>query len=232
MNSLKFLMIETGTEICSVALSNGNSIVDEIIIIEPRSHTRVLGSIIDDILKRNSVSIHDCDAVAVSEGPGSYTGLRVGVSAAKGLCYGSGKPLIAVNSLLVIARIAIEKSILPSQDAHIYSVLDARRDEVYLRRFFADGTPFSETEAIVLTPNLFDDVLSKNKILFAGDAAEKTSAIIKHPNAFFEPIVSVASGMLAPALQAFNKGLFVDTAYFEPFYLKDFVIGTTKKRLF
>jgi tRNA threonylcarbamoyladenosine biosynthesis protein TsaB len=123
-------MIETGTEICSVALSYGDSVSDEIVIREPRSHTRVLGSIIDELLKRNRITIDDCDAVAVSEGPGSYTGLRVGVSAAKGLCYGSGKPLIAVNSLLVIARLAIEQSLLPSEDSLIYAILDAKRDEV------------------------------------------------------------------------------------------------------
>lgn len=232
MSSQRFLMIETGTEICSVALSYGDSVSDEIVIREPRSHTRVLGSIIDELLKRNRITIDDCDAVAVSEGPGSYTGLRVGVSAAKGLCYGSGKPLIAVNSLLVIARLAIEQSLLPSEDSLIYAILDAKRDEVYLRKFLSDGTPISETEAVVIVPGLFDEVLTNKTVVFAGDAAEKCSRIINHPNAFFKPIDSVASGMFLPVAEAFNRKIFADTAYFEPFYLKDFVIGTTKKRLF
>ncbi len=232
MDSLKFLMIETGTEICSVALSKGSSIADEIIIQEPRSHTRVLGSIIDDILKRNNITINDCDAVAVSEGPGSYTGLRVGVSAAKGLCYGSGKPLIAVNSLLLLAMIAIEKKLLPNPEARIFAVLDARRDEVYLRRFNFEGKALSETEAVVLTKDSFVNELNEGKILFAGDGAIKAKEFIKHENAYFYPVESVASGMLIPVIEAFNAGIFADTAYFEPFYLKDFVIGTTKKRLF
>lgn len=232
MDKSQFLMIETGTQICSVALSKGNAIADEIIIAEPRSHTKFLGSIINEILTRNLITIHDCDAIAVSEGPGSYTGLRVGVSAAKGLCYGSDKPLIAINSLQIIAQIALERNMLPSKESLIYSVLDARRDEIYLRRFLSDGTAISDTEALVLTEESFNSELENNIIVFVGDAADKCSYFIKHPNAYFKSIESVASGMLAPVIKAYNAGIFADTAYFEPFYLKDFIIGTTKKRLF
>jgi tRNA threonylcarbamoyladenosine biosynthesis protein TsaB len=232
MDNIQFLMIETGTDVCSVALSRGDQIIDQIIIREPRAHARVIGPLVNDILRNNNTSVNNCSAIVVSEGPGSYTGLRVGVSIAKGLCYGSGKPLIAVNSLLIIARQVIENNLNHDKEALIYSVLDARRNEVYLRKFGPDGTPFSDTEAIVLTPESFREELNKSVIVFAGNGAEKLSEIIIHKNARYIHTDTVASGMLVPALSAYGSGIFADVAYFEPFYLKDFKTGTSKKRLF
>ncbi len=232
VDSPLLLMIDTGSELCSVALSKGNELIDEVIIEEPRAHSRVIGPLVFDILNNNGFVATDCDAFVVCEGPGSYTGLRVGVSVAKGLCFGADRPLIAVSSPLLIARLAIERNLTPEGCTAIYSVLDARRDEVYLGIFSAQGEILSPIEAVVVNKDSFSEALDSGIILFAGNGAAKLSAIISHPNARFARIESIASGMLTPALNAFRSGEFADTAYFEPLYLKDFIAGTAKKRLF
>lgn len=231
-NKIRLLLIETGTTVCSVAVSLGRDKSDEIVVREPRSHAKVIGTIINEILERNSLSIDSIDGVVVSEGPGSYTGLRVGVSIAKGICYGAGKPLIAINSLLLLARLVIESGAISSTDTIICPLLDARRDEVYAQKFDSSGNSISQTEAVVLDGNSFKEDLDKGAVIFAGDGAAKASKLFSHTNATFLEMESLASGMIVPAFEAFAAGKFVDTAYFEPFYLKDFIVGTTKKRLF
>lgn len=231
MSSPQLLLIETSTEVCSVALSNGDKIISERIIKEPKAHARIIGSFIEEVMEEASSSVDRCSAVVVSEGPGSYTGLRVGVSIAKGLCFGSGIPLIAVSSLELLARLCVQEGDLPQGVLTIAPMIDARRMEVYTCRFDRDCHAVSKTEAMVLDENSFSSELSEGSVIFTGDGAKKAMDVIKHPNAMFRILDASAKGMLKPALDKFNKGEFVDTAYFEPFYLKDFIAGVSKRSL-
>lgn len=225
------LLLETSTEICSVALCLGEKIVSYRIVSEAKSHARIIAVLVEEVFKEAGLSIGDCSAVVVSEGPGSYTGLRVGVSIAKGICYGAGKPLIAVSSLELLARLAVSNEVDIPEKAIVVPMIDARRMEVYTARYDACCNPLSKTEALVLNESSFSEDLAKGIVIFTGDGAGKFMDIMKHPNARFRLIGADARGMVRPALEKFHKGEFVDVAYFEPFYLKDFVAGVTKKRL-
>ena len=227
----QLLLIETSTEVCSVALSRGTEIIAERIIKEPKAHARIIGNFIEEVLKEASSSVAACSAIVVSEGPGSYTGLRVGVSIAKGLCYGSGIPMIAVSSLELLARLCAESGEMPEGELTIAPMIDARRMEVYTCRYNRNCIPVSKTEALVLDENSFSEELSSGPVIFTGDGAKKAAELIKHENAIFRFTDASARGMAAPAFEKFNKKEFVDTAYFEPFYLKDFVAGISKRSL-
>ena len=224
------LHIETSTAVCSVALSKGLQLLALREDCEGRKHARQLAVFIDEILKDNQVSVSQLDAIAVSEGPGSYTGLRVGVSTAKGICYGAQKPLIAVNSLQSLACLAIEKHLLPTNDCLIVPMIDARRMEVYTAVFDASGKAVQATEAKIIDASSYCAMLSQHKLVFLGDGAEKCRDIVIHENATFVAQQASASGMIKPALEAFTRQQFVDTAYFEPFYLKDFVVNAAAKK--
>lgn len=231
MSNPLLLLIETSTEVCSVALSRGEKILSHRVVNEPKSHARIIALLVEEVIKEGGISIDDCDAVVVSEGPGSYTGLRVGVSFAKGICYGAGKPLIAVSSLELLARLAISDGEGMSEDAVIVPMIDARRMEVYAAKYDVFCNPLSNTEAVILDEKSFSDELSKGVVIFTGYGAEKFKDIINHPNAQFRLIGADARGMVISALKKYNSREFADVAYFEPFYLKDFVAGVTKKRL-
>ncbi len=233
------LLIETATESCSVAISSADKLIAEKYINEPKSHASLLAKYIRDILAENNLTIQDCSAIAVSEGPGSYTGLRVGVSCAKGLCYGSGKPLIGVGTLDTIARCAIDNNLINSgQDKIekdepylIVPMIDARRMEVYTATFNSNGEALTQTKALILDENSFKEELEAGKVLFTGNGSEKFKALINHPNAVFAEQMPHAFGMRVIAADMLNKKEFKDVAYFEPFYLKDFVAGKPKKLL-
>ena len=145
MSLPQLLLIETSTEVCSVALSRGTEIVAERVIKEPKAHARIIGNFIEEVLKEASSSVAGCSAIVVSEGPGSYTGLRVGVSIAKGLCYGSGVPMIAVSSLELLARLCVESDDIPRGDLIIAPMIDARRMEVYTCRFNRNCIPLQNS---------------------------------------------------------------------------------------
>lgn len=228
----QLLLIETSTEVCSVALSRGNQIICSRTVKEPRSHARIIAPLIQEILTECSTSVGECSAVVVSEGPGSYTGLRVGASIAKGLCYGASIPLIAVSSLELIARIVVAEAGQFSSSTILVPMIDARRMEVYTAKFNMECEALSQTEAVVVTPESFAEELAKGIVVFTGDGAPKCKEIITHPNARFLEGEANATGMLIPALKKFNAGEFADVAYFEPFYLKDFVAGVSKKSFF
>ena len=184
------------------------------------------------MLAEKGLTIADCDAVCVSMGPGSYTGLRVGVSTAKGLCFGSGKPLIAVGTLDTLAAQA--SSVIPDPIEglkYIIPMVDARRMEVYTA-VFEDGIQTTETAPAIIDENSFADFLEKGPCLFIGDGAGKCADVIKHQNAHFCQCWPKASAMLAPAVKAYKEKRFEDVAYFEPFYLKEFVATVSKKKLF
>jgi universal bacterial protein YeaZ len=244
------LFIETSTLVCSVAVSKGESIFSERVVKEPKAHAKIIPHLIKEVLAESKIGIDDCRAICVSSGPGSYTGLRVGVSFAKGLCYGSDKPLISVGSLELLANYAIdtissgqptdegqltaEKSIEFSRDSYKYIIpmIDARRMEVYTAIFTNSAEQISPVEAHIIEQASFSKELERGGILFCGNGAQKASQIITHPNAHFLPLDSISSGMLRPALKKLMNEEFEDIAYFEPFYLKDFIAGVSTKKLF
>ena len=175
----------------------------------------------------------DCDAVCVSMGPGSYTGLRVGVSTAKGLCFGAGKPLLAVGTLdtLVAQSFSPAEAEANVDPRYIVPMIDARRMEVYAA-VFENGKQITETAPAIIDENSYAEYLEQGPVLFIGDGAGKCADVIKHPNAHFCQCHPKASAMLQLALEAYRKQDFKDVAYFEPFYLKEFVATVSKKKLF
>jgi tRNA threonylcarbamoyladenosine biosynthesis protein TsaB len=222
------LYIETSTEVCSVAVSSGDNVICSRVLREPKSHARVIAPMVDEIMRELSVDMSNFDAVVVSEGPGSYTGLRVGVSLAKGLCFGSGKPLISVSSLDLLFNLAIDH-IRQDVEFYIVPMIDARRMEVYTAVYDRNAIRVEPVQAMVIDGSSFRNYLDKGLTVFCGDGCEKIKGVIEHPNALFTDIESVAQGMVRSALVKFNEKRFEDVAYFEPFYLKDFIAGIPKK---
>jgi tRNA threonylcarbamoyladenosine biosynthesis protein TsaB len=221
--SEKILMIETSTECCSVALSDGERIVAERVDETPKQQSAMLAPYIDAVLREAGWQAAGLDAVAVSEGPGSYTGLRVGVSTAKGVCFGAGVPLLGIDTLQILACQATGRF------DRIIAMLDARRMEVYAAPFDGNGRKLADTEAIILDENSYREELEAGSVLFIGTGVEKFQSICPHPNATFQPCFPLAAAMLQPARTALQKKEFKDVAYFEPFYLKDFVAGVSKR---
>ncbi len=223
----KILHLETATKNCSVALSENGRPVDVLEEASPGySHAEKLHVFIDEILRRNRWKPADLDAVVVSEGPGSYTGLRIGVSAAKGLAYTLGIPMIAVPTLEVLARrLKIDRGF-------IIPLIDARRMEVYTTVFDKDYHRLTPVEPHILDETSFRDYLERDTCYFAGDAQEKTKQVVRHPHAVFtEYVYPSATQMIEPAYEKYLRKDFVDTAYFEPFYLKEFIVTRKKKPL-
>lgn len=225
----KIISIETSTDLCSVALSDNDRLLAYRESRTPRAHASLTGLFIKEILDEQGLAVSDCDAVCVSKGPGSYTGLRVGVSTAKGLCFGGRIPLLAVGSLDVLVWQAIDGKLLPEGCKYIIPVIDARRMEAYTAVFTSDGRQVRETAPEIFTPESFIRYISEGPVLFIGDAAEKCSEVIPAGNAVFCQCHPKASSMLTPALSAYNEKRFEDVAYFEPFYLKEFVATVSKK---
>jgi len=223
--SEKILMIETSTECCSVALADGAQILASRINGTPRQHAAMLAPYVQEVLAECSLAASGLDAVAVSEGPGSYTGLRVGVSTAKGLCFGAGKPLLGIDTLQILAMQALAEG----RFDRIVAMIDARRMEVYAASFDASARKVSETQAVILDENSYRQELEAGTVLFIGTGVEKFQRICPHPNATFRECPPLATAMVQPALAALQKKEFKDVAYFEPFYLKEFVAGISRK---
>lgn len=228
----RIILIETSTSLCSVALAENGVVVREKVSSEPRAHASVTALFVKEILEEGGLEVTDCDAVAVSKGPGSYTGLRVGVSTAKGLCFGAGIPLVSVGTLDTLVWQAIDGGLLPEGCLHIVPMVDARRMEVYTGIFNDRGRQLSPTTASIVDGTTFADMLGQGPALFIGDGAMKCKDVIASGKAFFHQCCPKASAMLHPALEAFRARRFEDVAYFEPFYLKEFITTTSKKKLF
>jgi len=225
------LNIETSTSVCSVSLSKNGNIIDIKESFEDKSHASLLTIFIQDLLKNNSIDATNLDAISVSEGPGSYTGLRIGVSTAKGVCYAKSIPLIAINTMQSMALMA--KTKLKESNMLFCPMIDARRMEVYSALFNNDIKQIRKTIAEVIDNTSYNTELDKNKIAFFGDGANKCKQFIKHKNStFISNIYPSSNYMGIIAEKHFNKKEFKDVAYFEPFYLKDFVATTPKKRMF
>lgn len=221
------LNIETSTKNCSVSLSReGKVIAFKELNNGNYSHAEVLHSFIKEILNESNTKLNTINAIAVSKGPGSYTGLRIGVSAAKGFCFAFNKPLISVDTLASLAR-AIQ-----IKEGFIVPMLDARRMEVYATVFDKNYIRIREIKAEIINENSFSEYLEKDKVYFLGDGATKCKEVIKHKNAIF--IENKFPSAKEMAFLSFNKYKKSDTenvAYFEPFYLKDFIVGIQKKKL-
>lgn len=243
----RIILIETSTALCSTALAENGAIISYRESSAPKAHASLTAVFVQEMLSERGLSLSDCDAVCVSMGPGSYTGLRVGVSTAKGLCFGSGKPLLAVGTLdTLVAQaadaIAEGSDVIPSPSSVIPSgvegspyrfiipMIDARRMEVYTA-VFENGRQITGTAPAIIDENSFAEYLAQGPCLFIGDGAGKCADVIKHPNARFCQCQPKASAMLEPALAALHAGNFQDVAYFEPFYLKEFVATVSKKKL-
>ena len=218
------LNIETATKNCSVALAKeGKTILCKEIAEEGYSHAERLHVFIEEIIKEAGISLNDLSAIAVSQGPGSYTGLRIGVSAAKGLCFALGIPLIAVDTLQVLA------SQVNVTEGLIIPMIDARRMEVYSAIFNPKFDKKREILAEIIDQNSFSD--TGEKLYFVGDCAEKCKAILtKENHVFLEDIkYPSAKEMSVLSFEKFKINDTVDVAYFEPYYLKDFMITSSKK---
>lgn len=291
------ILIETSTELCSTAMASGGKIISYRESDRPRTHASLTAVFISEMLNETGMSIQDCSAVCVSMGPGSYTGLRVGVSTAKGLCFGGGLPLLAVGTLDTLVWQGITGGLRqdglvpqtgdshmgngagyntdrevngnrPDNDAgddadrqacgkqpgnvpaadrtnaglqgapdipmlkYIVPMIDARRMEVYTAVFSPDGKQLTETEAKIIDGGSFAEQLAEGPVLFIGDAADKCRTVITHPNAHFTQCCPKASSMIIPAMDGYKAKRFKDVAYFEPFYLKNFVATTSRKKLF
>ena len=216
------LLIETATKSCSVSLSSANKIIgckEE--VNEQYSHAEKLTIFITELFKTQDFTIKDLDAVAVSKGPGSYTGLRIGVSTAKGLCYALDIPLISVSTLKAMAFRMAQK-----EESDLYCpMIDARRMEVYNAFYNSTNKEIRGIQADIIEGYSYQKELEK-KVLFFGDGAEKCKQTIQHPNAkFLDDIFPSSKDMLEIANEKFAEKDFEDIAYFEPFYLKDFVTG-------
>jgi tRNA threonylcarbamoyladenosine biosynthesis protein TsaB len=227
----RIILIETSTALCSVALAEEGSIVAYRESSAPKAHASLTAVFIKEMLQERGITLADCDAVCVSMGPGSYTGLRVGVSTAKGLCFGSGKPMLAVGTLDTLAAQAsdVVSSNVPEYK-YIIPMVDARRMEVYTA-VFENGRQITKTAPAIIDETSFAEYLEQGSCLFIGDGAGKCADVIKHTNAHFCQCWPKASSMLSPAISSYRAGDFKDVAYFEPFYLKEFVATVSKKKM-
>lgn len=220
------LCIETGTTVCSVALGNENGVLGYKEVADSKSHASELSVFIQDLLKELSFNIKDIDAIAVSKGPGSYTGLRIGVSLAKGICFALNKPLIAIGSLdsmvYGVERYIREQMI--NSTLVFCPMIDARRMEVYSALFDNEKNRITDVSAIIVEAETFSEQLLSKKIIFFGNGASKCKSVISNQNAIFiDNFEPSACFMLPLAIKAYRDEIFEDIAYFEPFYLKDFV---------
>lgn len=229
--------IETATQICSVALSEGDKVIGVKESHEERSHAAQLTPFMKEVVLESGKKFSDLAAVCVSIGPGSYTGLRIGISTAKGLAFGLDIPVIAVDTLESLSRVALPSILTDQPDNQLplllCPMLDARRMEVYTALYRPDLSLFREVEAQIIQEDSFGALLEDYRIVFFGNGSDKCRDLIRHPNArFVSGINPSAAGMIPPALQSFKDKKFEDSAYFEPRYLKDFLATTPKKKLF
>lgn len=225
------LLIETATQVCSVTLASDGKVLSIRESHNQKSHSELITTFIEEVLKDVNIEFGQIDAVAVSKGPGSYTGLRIGVSTAKGICFALDKPLLAIDTLEAMAKGFRDKNINEiSQNDLFCPMIDARRMEVYTAIFNADGELIQPTEALVIEENSFINLLKNHRIWFFGDGAHKCNKMFSSSNnaVIVDDFFPSAKFMSEMAEVQYLKGDVVDLAYFEPFYLKEFVAGLPK----
>ena len=223
------LLLETATGVCSVGLSQGDTLLGQVRSDKPFNHVAQITKLIEQCVEKQGKSLSEIDAIAVSQGPGSYTSLRVGTATAKGICYALDKPLIAVDTLQSLAW----ASSLEQEGKALYCpMIDARRMEVYTAVFNEMMEYVQETEAHILKENSFSHFLDKGKTLvISGNGAAKCRTVLQHPAIVYSDIVCKASNLVPFALKAFEEKTFVDLAYYAPLYFKPPNITRPKKNL-
>ena len=227
----KILNIETSTTVCSVSLSENGICKCFRENFNGNNHSELIGVFTQEVLAEAGLEPKDLDAVALSIGPGSYTGLRIGTSFAKGLCYGTDIPLITIPTLKIIAQNAKEKYNI-EEDALLCPMIDARRMEVYCCVYDSKLNEVRATEPQIIDENSFADILKDKKVYFCGNGAAKCKPFITHENAIFlDEVYPLATSMISLAEEAFAKNDFADVAYFEPFYLKAAHVTMPKNQL-
>jgi len=219
------LQIETSTTNCSVAISKKGKTIAVKEISDGYSHAENLHVFIKEILASTKLEYADLNAIAVSKGPGSYTGLRIGVSTAKGLCFALNIPLLALETLEVLAHQVKEVK------GFIVPMIDARRMEAYTKVFNAEYKSVREIKAEILDSTSFSEFFAKDKVVFVGNKTEKTQEVIQHENSVFIDTLPSANEMSELAYVKFEKNEVEDVAYFEPYYLKDFLVTPAKKKV-
>ena len=235
------LCLETSTAVCSVALVDNSNVIALRESLDGQNHAEKITIFIDEVMKEANISYNELEAIAVSKGPGSYTGLRIGVSTAKGLCYAMEKPLIAIDTLAAMTKGFLDNNFDNDHDTNIKSessssssifcpMIDARRMEVYSAFFTEDMKKISDTEALIIDENSFSDLKLNHHLYLFGDGADKLISLFENEEniTVTEKFHCSAAYMARLAEEAFKNNDFVDTAYFEPFYLKDFVPGIPK----
>ena len=229
------LCIETGTDVCSVGVARNGELLSLRESDQGRDHAKNLAVFVDELLHETNISPDELDAIAVGMGPGSYTGLRIGVSFAKGMCYGLNIPLLAVGSLDALAQVAIEDheagivNIDEWDSARLCPMVDARRMEVYAQVFDTECNPLSEVSAEVITEESFSKWRNDGKLVIFGNGAAKCQEVLAGTT--YVSVVPSARGLAKLAHKRYEEGKFEDIAYFEPFYLKDFIVIPSKKKL-
>jgi tRNA threonylcarbamoyladenosine biosynthesis protein TsaB len=218
------LHIDTAVQAASVCLSDGDSIIDTAVNPSEKESASWLHLAIQDILQRNHLSPSALEAVAVSAGPGSYTGLRVGMSAAKGICYALSLPLISINTLQLMAA-----AVKDASTDLLCPMIDARRMEVFTALYTPSLKEVMPSTNLILDEDSFQDRLQQNTITFFGNGSKKAADIIKHPHAFFVTVTASAKDMVPLVLEKFEASQFADLAYSEPFYGKAFHSPVSKK---
>lgn len=229
------ICLETATNLCSVALCDRGGVVSLKESIESKSHASMLTIFIDEVLRENRIRARDLDAVAVGKGPGSYTGLRIGVSVAKGIAYAASLPLIAIETTISMFYGITEMLDKGEEGGDLLycPMIDARRMEVYNAVYDQDGKTVKEISADIIEEDSFSDIPENRRIIFFGDGAAKCKGVIKRKNIYFEDDFRISAAyMHKPVYEAINVNNFEDVAYFEPFYLKDFITSTPRKNIF
>lgn len=225
------LNIETSTDICSVSISVDGECIALKISDNDRSHSKILASFIQDVLRESNFKPKDINALALSSGPGSYTGLRIGASTAKGFCYGADIPLIAVNTMQIIAKMALLQKTDLDNNCVIIPMIDARRMEVYAAGFNDNLDVVFDTKAEIITEGSFSEYKNK-KLIFCGNGIEKCKQILSSDNShFLKDIYPSAENMGYFSNKLYTKSVFENVVTFEPFYLKDFIATTPKNKV-
>jgi tRNA threonylcarbamoyladenosine biosynthesis protein TsaB len=229
------ICLETATNLCSVALCDSAGVISLRESNESKSHAFMLTVYIQEILREQGIKARDLEAIAVSKGPGSYTGLRIGVSVAKGIAYGASIPLIGIETTLsMFWGISVTRHLIPDIDGNslFCPMLDARRMEVYYAIYDSKGNKIKDISAEIINKDSFLNFPESQKIIFFGDGAKKCRDVIDRQNAFFAVDFTISAAyMHRPVFQALKDHYYEDVAYFEPLYLKDFITSKPRKNI-
>lgn len=228
----KILLIDTSTEVCLVALSENNQVIASRIDTNGQNHSKLIGTFVQEVLQEAGFTAHQLEAVALSAGPGSYTGLRIGTSFVKGLCFGANIKVITLPTLQVLAQEALLQNTNIESNAHLCPMIDARRMEVYTAVYTTTLQEKAAAWPEIVTEASFQSYVEEPTYFF-GNGSDKCATTIVHPNAhFISGIQPSATAMMLLAEKAYLHQQFADTAYFEPFYLKEFMATLPKNKIF